>query len=182
MTAIPLQESFLQQIAVEMRKAGGTSAMIGFRLRLSPLLGRLSISKVGVLEMQRDRVVEAGADAGFVEFFLEGFPVAGADDVQVVDRAGPFGFVGDNDAGEEFVVASGSGASFGVPVIQVAELDSQKTGLDCIEAAVVAFEVVVVLFGLTVVSQHLDLLATSGSLVVTAPPSPQAPRFLPGKS
>jgi hypothetical protein len=61
------------------------------------------------------------------------------------------------------------------------ELDLQDSGLDGVQAAVEAFHLMEIFLALTVVAQHADLFrARSGSFVVTAPPSPHAPRFLPG--
>ena len=73
-----------------------------------------------------------------------------------------------------------AGAS-GVPVVQVPQLDFQHGALDAFHPRVVAQFDVMVAAGLGVVAQAADALGQgSRRRSTTAPPSPKAPRFLPG--
>lgn len=54
------------------------------------------IPLVSVLQMERDRVMEACADSIFQEIFLELIPLSGSDNVKVVDRLGPGRLEGNN--------------------------------------------------------------------------------------
>jgi hypothetical protein len=88
---------------------------------------------VGRLQVQRDRVVDAGSDAGGVE---------------VADEA--------VDASEQPAVLGGTLAALGVPAVEVAQFDAQNRSLDGIQPAVVALDLVVVLAALAVVAQQSE--------------------------
>src|SRR6185503_16027908 len=86
-----------------------------------------------------------------------------SDDVEVIDRVARRGFVGKGDRPglaqrrEQRVVALGGRAPLRGPRIQVAKLDAEERGLQRIEPAVVAFELMVVLLRLSVVTDHADV-------------------------
>ena len=48
---------------------------------------------IGLLQMQRSRIMQRRADAGFIEFLFERFAVAGLHDIKVIDRFGPGRFL-----------------------------------------------------------------------------------------
>ena len=68
-----------------------------------------------------------------------------------------------------------------VPIREMGQFCVEDDGLYRIQAPVIPFHIVEVFLHLPMVAYHFDRFAAiSGSLVVAAPPSPQAPRFLPG--
>src|SRR5437762_11782230 len=56
------------------------------------------------------------------------------------------------------MVAVGKGAARRIPLLQVAELYREPARLDGIQSSIVAFNVVVILLGLTVVANHFHSL------------------------
>jgi hypothetical protein len=103
--------------------------------------------------------VDAGADAGRREVFLEPLAVRDPHRVEVVDRPRPGRHVGNDDrscgVGEELIVSQGELPPLLVPLCQVAKLHAQEPRLDGVEPAVVALEIVEILRRLPVVAQHL---------------------------
>src|ERR1035437_10069837 len=58
---------------------------------------------------------------------------------------------------EKSLITLGSFLAFTIPLRQMAEFHTEKTSLHRIEATVVAFDIVVILFGLAVLAQHAHL-------------------------
>ena len=81
---------------------------------------------------------------------------------------------------EQFAVARGVRAAQLVPAVEVFELNAEHRALNAFEPEVVADDFVTVLLLGAVVAQQPD--AARDFLVIRhdAPPSPYAPRFLPG--
>ena len=109
---------------------------------------------------------------------------ARADDEQVVHvvAAGPGGR-GQRHAraGEPVAQTRSETAPVVVPAVEPAQLHAQQRGLQGVEPRRGADHAVVVARLLAVRSQEADArFGRSGSAVTTAPPSPQAPRFLVG--
>ena len=109
---------------------------------------------------------------------------SGSDHIEVVDGlARAAGSNGDDDARnarQQLAVACGGSPALRIPFIQMPQLDAKKRGLDRIEAAVVPFEIVVVLLHLPVLAQHLDrarhllIVGRHGARFAAGP------RFFPG--
>src|ERR1039458_10444988 len=80
--------------------------------------------------------------------------------VEVIDGAGPRRLLGQNHDGlrsqEEAFVLSSVFAPVSIPLRQVGQLRMKNASLYCVEPSVVTFHVVIVLLGLSMISQHLD--------------------------
>src|SRR5579872_2170058 len=111
--------------------------------------GSIAKVDVGLLEMQGDRIVNARANMRVGEILLKSFSILHANDVKMVHSSGPFWFEWQNhtvDTGEQLVVSVRGFLAFAIPFPKVPQLDAQDPGLDRIQAAVVAFHIVVILF------------------------------------
>jgi len=105
--------------------------------------------------------MEAGSDALFRKIGLKCFPLRHANDIQVINGFCPGGFERKNDgfvAIQKFVIRGGMLAPLGIATSEVPELNPENSGLNRIEAAIIAFKVMVVFFRLAMVAQHSDFL------------------------
>ena len=109
--------------------------------------------------MKRHGIVNSRLDLCLGKVFLKPLAILQSDHIQVVDRARPIRLVrSDNtvNRGEHLVVSLRGLPALAIPVRQVAQLDTQHSGLDGIEPTIVPFEIMVILFRLAVVAQHAD--------------------------
>src|SRR6266850_4912735 len=76
----------------------------------------------------------------------------------MVDRSRPVRLIGKRHAslrtGKECVVVMGDISTLSIPLLQMPELSPQKTGLDGIKPAIIAFNVVKIFFRLAVITQQ----------------------------
>src|SRR5687768_12951799 len=95
-----------------------------------------------------------------LEMLGHGIPVFRADDVQMIDRPAGISLVRKRHArgGQQLVVPSGSLTTLSIPCVELPKLDSEHSGLNCVKATVIAFEIMIVLADLAVVTKHPDLL------------------------
>jgi len=147
--------------------------------KITFLVTKISIS---LLQVQRNRIVQAILDALFRQGLAERLAIFYHDYIEVVNmlRARRLLWRGDFTAREQFVVPLGQGASILIPTIEMRELHSKDTALNAFEAQVIGGKIVLILLDRAVIPEHAYFLASSELFVVTAPPSPQAPRFLLG--
>ena len=116
---------------------------------------------IGLLQVERQGVVQAGGDAFFLQEFLELVAVFDQDDVKMIHRLGKGCLCHPNDPGyfrQQRIVAGGVGAAGLVPLCEAFEFDTEHAGLNGIQAAVVAFDHVKIFFLLAVVADHADFL------------------------
>src|SRR5262245_60152241 len=99
--------------------------------------------------MQRNRVVNRGADFGGTQLGLELLAIANAHHIEMVDSLRVRRLKRRNDVSlrrrEKFIVAVGKVTPQLVPFMEVPEFNTKKSCLKGIEASVVAFDVVVIL-------------------------------------
>ena len=139
---------------------------------------------VRLAQMQRHRVVDAGPDTCSSQVRLHAVPIRDPDDVEMVDRARPVRHVRKDRgalAGQELPIRLRACAALLVPRRETTKLHAQNMSLNAHRAV----RCIPRSRGNT--SSTGRGRAASGSvarsarqLVVTAPASPQAPRFLPG--
>ena len=92
---------------------------------------------------------------------MQPFAVIRQDHVKVIDRFGIIGFDRQRDDGkilQKLGVQSCVSAPGLVPVLQPHQLDAEHRGLDGIETAVIALDVVKIFLRLPVIPDHADLL------------------------
>ncbi len=123
-----------------------------------------------------------GADTYSGELLHQLVPVLHPYHIEVIDGFAPSAHTAGNRLSppEQFAIARGRGLALLVPIRQVLQLHAQDAGLDRVQPAVVAFHVVVILLAWPWSRSMRIFCASPASFVVTAPASPQAPRFLPG--
>src|ERR1019366_8817270 len=104
--------------------------------------------------------MDSRADTHLLEVVHQSVPVCGTNYVEVIDGAGPRRLLRqDHDrlrSQEEAFVLSSAFAPVSIPLRQVGQLRMKNASLYCVEPSVVTFHVVIVLLGLSVISQHLD--------------------------
>src|ERR1039458_8917632 len=93
--------------------------------------------------MQRNRIVNAGANAGFFEMVHQAFAIGSADNIEVIDRSRARRLVGCEHGGvcgfKQLLILRRTFAALGVPLWQMSQLHVQETGLNCVQASVVTF-------------------------------------------
>src|SRR5262249_35774397 len=112
--------------------------------------------------MQRDRVVNSGADVCCRKISLDLFPAAQADHIKVVYRLSPRRLKREANLScrrsKQVSVTEGAMAASLGPLVKAAQLGPQNPGLNCIQSAVVSLHLMMVLSRLAVVAKHSDLL------------------------
>ena len=111
---------------------------------------------IGAGEVGGDGIVDQRADTGGGQFFLEVVALRSPHDEEVPDGVGPLGNGGESyagDTGQAFKVLPGDDLAPGIPFIELAEFDAEKSGLEFINAGVETGEVVLVLDACAVVAQ-----------------------------
>ena len=90
------------------------------------------------------------------KWFIRSFAILGANHIKVVDSAGPGRFKGrDHGAirdSQQTIVLGGAFATLGVPLREMGEFRVQQTGLNCVQSTVITLDIVIILFGLAVIS------------------------------
>ena len=117
-----------------------------------------------LLKVQRDRVVDAPADALGFQVLAQRVAALRADRVLVEDVAAPRSANGEFDVltadepgvAEQAVVDGGVADAGGGPGIEMRELHAQDRGLQRVEAAVPADRLVLVAFALAVDAQYFQ--------------------------
>src|SRR5258707_10174094 len=88
---------------------------------------------------------------------MKGIAVKNANHIQVIDRDREIGAKRSDDAihgRKPLVVTLGHFLALAIPASEVAKFDGKETGLQRIEATVVAFDLVIILLRLAVVAKH----------------------------
>ena len=115
--------------------------------------------------MQRNRIVDAGANRCLSEVCLQSPAILHAHHVEVIHTPCPGCFPRHNDGVfgfcEELVVAVRELAARLIPLSQAAQFHGEHSSLNRIEAPVIALDVVVIFLRLPVVSNHLHALRHS---------------------
>src|SRR3989442_10438497 len=97
---------------------------------------------VGNLLMQRQRIVEAGADATALQELAHAVALWHTHDEQMIDGA-TLRRLGDDPhvrrRGQEFAVTGGDGSASLIPPLEVPQLDSKEGRLDSVQTPIVAF-------------------------------------------
>src|SRR5438093_4150631 len=104
--------------------------------------------RIGLLKMERNRIMQAGSDISIGEVFLQFIAFLRANDVQVVHRTAPTRFmrcVHCRTASQPLIVYFGSPAALFIPGFQVRKLDLQYSSLKRIEASVIALNKMIIL-------------------------------------
>src|SRR5436190_15527397 len=104
--------------------------------------------RIGLLKMERNRIMQAGSDISIGEVFLQFIAFLRVNDVQVVHRTAPTRFmrcVHCRTTSQPLIVDLGSQAALFVPCFQVEKLELQYSGLQRVQAAVIALNEMVVL-------------------------------------
>src|SRR2546427_3230448 len=107
------------------------------RRKISPLPAQQGVRG---LEVNRNGIMNARADAGFGQVLLQLIAVWCTNDVEVVHRFGPGRLIRDRDPSgrrrEQFIVTFGALAALFVPACQMLELDTQNPRLDGVEPGI----------------------------------------------
>src|SRR5271165_7691485 len=110
--------------------------------------------------MQRNRIMNPGADTLLSKVDLQRFAIQHADHVEVIDVAGSVGLQRGNHAfgfAEEMLIALGGFLTPASPVRQMTQLYGEKARLQGIKATVVALNIVIILLGLAMIADHAHL-------------------------
>src|SRR5215469_6725360 len=106
--------------------------------------------------MEGNGVVDSGSNAGAAQMFLQLVPHVGPHHVEMVNRFRGAGLDRTDDTlvhwSQELIVNSRGRPALLVPAGEVPQFDPQNSGLQRIEAPVVAFDVMIVLPRLPVVA------------------------------
>src|SRR5260370_9467800 len=105
-------------------------------------------------------IVNTGANIRFGQVFLQAFAVSNANSVEVENSAYPIRTIGADHLlhrRQQIVISLGGSLPAGVPLGKVSQFGCQNSRLDRIQAAVIAFDIVIILASLAVVAQHAHL-------------------------
>ena len=106
---------------------------------------------IRILEMKRHRIVDSRADVHLPQMFHQTGAVLHTDHVQVINAGRPFRFerrkIGGIGIDEKVLITCGGGAAVLIPVRQTTEFDLQESGLNGVQPAIEAFDLVVILSG-----------------------------------
>src|ERR1700688_1566521 len=112
--------------------------------------------------MQRDWIMNRGADGLRTQCGLHSFAILYLHNVEMIDGLRPGRFIRRDDVcfrrRKQFLILEGMLPPALVPAREVLQLDTQDPGLQGVQSPVVAFHVVVVLSCLSMITNHADLL------------------------
>src|SRR5713226_4081109 len=123
---------------------------------------------VGFLQVKRNRIMNTSSNSRFGQILLKSFALPYANHIQVIDRPRRIRTERRHytvHGCESLVITVGNFWAVSIPFGQMAKFGGEKTGLQGIEAAVVAFDLVIILLGLAVIAKNAHGL--SHGLVVS---------------